>query len=179
MNWEAVAAIGQAIGAVGVIVSLLYLASQVKHNALAVRSTSADAAVNALNDWASRLAADAELERLWRGGNNDVTTLPEDQRGRYFMVATQLLLLSENIHHHFRVGTLDPVAWESWRGKLAHNISRPGIRAIWKVAGQGYSRPFQEFVDSVHAQPAVEFPFDILRKARAADAKPLAEEASE
>jgi len=33
MNWDAIGAVGEVVGAIGVIVSLLYLASQVRHSA--------------------------------------------------------------------------------------------------------------------------------------------------
>jgi hypothetical protein len=37
MNWEAVSAIGQIVGAVGVIISVIYLALQVRSNARQTR----------------------------------------------------------------------------------------------------------------------------------------------
>jgi hypothetical protein len=40
MNWEAVAAIGDLIGAVGVIVTLAYLAVQIRRNTLATYANS-------------------------------------------------------------------------------------------------------------------------------------------
>ena len=40
MNWEAIGAIGEIIGAAGVIITLLYLASQLRQNTRALGVTS-------------------------------------------------------------------------------------------------------------------------------------------
>ena len=39
MNWEAIGAIGELVGAVGVIATLAYLAVQIRQNSQAVRSS--------------------------------------------------------------------------------------------------------------------------------------------
>ena len=50
MNWEAVGAIGEIIGAVAVVVSILYLAAQISSNTRAIRS---DAGFEATHSWAT------------------------------------------------------------------------------------------------------------------------------
>ena len=43
MNWEAIGAIGETLGAVAVVVSLLYLAAQIRQNSRIVKGASAQA----------------------------------------------------------------------------------------------------------------------------------------
>ena len=54
MNWEALGAVGEVVGAVGVIFSLLYLASQVSDNSRQLRHASAQAVLDKLNGSAGR-----------------------------------------------------------------------------------------------------------------------------
>ncbi len=64
MNWEAIGAIAESLGAVGVITTLAYLAQQIRQNTSTVR-TSASSAIRqtdiALNTF---LAQDADVNRI-------------------------------------------------------------------------------------------------------------------
>ena len=63
MDWNAVGALAEAIGAAGVILSLLYLASQVRQNTRFSRA----ATRQALADGAQRLASDViEIDDMAR-----------------------------------------------------------------------------------------------------------------
>ena len=47
MNWDALSAIGQTVGALAVVISLIYLAVQMRQNTRAVRGTSFQAVTDA------------------------------------------------------------------------------------------------------------------------------------
>jgi len=46
MNWEAIGAIGEVLGALGVIVTLVYLAFQIRQNTSALKLNAEQSAVN-------------------------------------------------------------------------------------------------------------------------------------
>ena len=156
MNWEAVAAIGQVASAVGGIAALLYLALQVKQNTRAVRGTAADAALTHSMEWQRLLIENADLARIWSIGLEDPAALGEDERRRYVTLVTSFLRGADNTHYHFLEGTLDQKLWEPYRATLAAAISRPGMRAVWKLRRGMYTAQFGEFVDTIHAQPPVD-----------------------
>jgi hypothetical protein len=68
MNWDALGAIGEIIGAAGVIVSLLYLASQVRNNSRQLRHSSAQAVLDKLNGLIGQLAFTAGAGDVWNRG---------------------------------------------------------------------------------------------------------------
>ena len=164
MNWEAVAAVGQVASALGGIAALLYLALQVRQNTRAVRGTTADAVVTAGREWMRTVIGDAELHRIWGIGQENPAALPEEQRRRYFYLATTYLMMAENFHFHYRERTIDPGLWESFRAKLVASLGNPGLRAMWQLRGHTYSSSFREFVDAIHARPAVEGPVQASRR---------------
>jgi hypothetical protein len=51
MNWEAITAVGQIVGAVGVIISVIYLAQQVRSNSRQTRLASMRTMSDAFNQW--------------------------------------------------------------------------------------------------------------------------------
>jgi len=66
MNWEAIGAIGEVLGAVAVFISLSYLALQIKSNTASMEVTSRQSVANEYRDWI-RAFHSAEPEHFTRG----------------------------------------------------------------------------------------------------------------
>ena len=67
MNWEAIGAIGQIVGAIAVVISLIYLAREIRSNARSARLAS----VGTINDWLGQLATHPHLAEVWSRGIHD------------------------------------------------------------------------------------------------------------
>ena len=50
MNWEAIGAIGEITGALAVVVTLVYLSFQLRHNTYATRASTAQALEDSINN---------------------------------------------------------------------------------------------------------------------------------
>ena len=64
MNWEAVGAAGEIIGAVAVIISIIYLALQVRQNTAALRSSATNAASEGLESEVFQAKQDPNFKSL-------------------------------------------------------------------------------------------------------------------
>jgi hypothetical protein len=76
VNWEAIGAIGEVIGAIGVIVTLGYLAVQVRQGSHVVRSSARQAISTAQMEIGLRISGNPELRAAvigWRSGKNPST----------------------------------------------------------------------------------------------------------
>ena len=65
MNWEAIGAVGEILGALAVAVTLIYLARQTRENSRAVKASSAREVTLAESQWHGELARDPELKRIF------------------------------------------------------------------------------------------------------------------
>ncbi len=65
MNWEMIGAVGELLGAVVVVGSIVYLASQVRHNTAVARSDVGRELAASYNDWTFGMATDERLPALW------------------------------------------------------------------------------------------------------------------
>ena len=74
--------IGEFVGAVGVVVSLIYLAVQIRRNTRSVRASTFQEAVRDVAILSDLLATDAELSRIWSSGLQDLDALKPDERVR-------------------------------------------------------------------------------------------------
>jgi len=106
MSWEALGAIGEIVGAAGVILTLAYLAVQVRQNSrLLERSTeatrvTADAAmVGNFNEWRETVIANPEVGDLFVRGMEDPAGLTPAERLRF----------------NYLLATYGWTAWQLWR----------------------------------------------------------------
>src|SRR6266540_6618539 len=75
MNLGDLANVGQVIGAIAVVVSLFYVANQIRQNTNAVRSATAQTVHEHFANWYHLIAADAELARIAANGLRDYASL--------------------------------------------------------------------------------------------------------
>ena len=83
--------LAQVIGALAVVISLIYVGFQIKRNTSAVRSATAQAIHNNYGDWYMNLMGDAELNRIALKGLKDYSSLNEIEKAQF--IQTFMLLV--------------------------------------------------------------------------------------
>ena len=81
MNWEAIAAVGEIVGATAVVVSLVYLAVQIRQNTRSNRVSAELGTLEQLTSWVRRFSTDKDAQRIWdlvADGSEPIS--PEDSR---------------------------------------------------------------------------------------------------
>ena len=147
MNWEAVGAIGEVLGALGVIVTLGYLAIQIRQNSVVVRASTRQAISTAQAEVGYRCAENTELRSAAMQFTNLESTVPETELAAHFFLRA-LLRTFENQYHQYIDGTFDESIWTGYRNSMAQNFSSPAIREFWKTHRPLYSVEFAAFVES-------------------------------
>ena len=153
MNWEAISAISQLVGSIAVVVSVLYLAVQLRSSTRVAKVAAMDAAAAALRDVTKPLMENAELSRLWRAGLENLETLSAEDQARFFHAAHQFLKALETIHYHYVYGLLDPQLWAGWRELLHHYVASPGINYYLTRRSPVFSERFRKFISELEPVP--------------------------
>lgn len=94
MNWEAIGAIGEVLGAVAVFISLSYLALQIKSNTASMEVTSRQSVANEYRDWI-RAFHSAEPEHFTRG-MSDYPNMPFRARTEFAVSCHDLVLFYQS-----------------------------------------------------------------------------------
>jgi hypothetical protein len=149
VNWEAVSAISQLVGSFAVVLSVLYLGMQGHRSTRVAKLATQDAAATALRDVTKPLMENAELERIWRVGLEDLSALSVEDRARFFHAAYQFLKAFETIHFHYVYGLMDRQLWDGWHGLLRHYVAAPGMAHYWKLRPEVFSERFRKFVNAL------------------------------
>jgi hypothetical protein len=149
MNWDAIGAIGEVVGAVGVIVSLLYLALQIRQNSNVVRSATRQAISTTQVELGFRIAESSDLRasmaKLW--GLGDPPTAAQDTEIRNLFLYRAFWRAYENQYHQFREGTFDADMWSGYREALRGMFFWGDSRQVWEQNRASFSSEFAMFVD--------------------------------
>lgn len=97
MNWDAIGAIGEIIGALAVVISLAYLASQIR---IQNRESRAASVHQVIEGYRSSIAAlhDPEMADIWISGMEDFDSLAPSQRLRFVIYLTVALRSFEDAY---------------------------------------------------------------------------------
>ena len=95
---ETLGNLGDFIGGIGVIVTVIYLAVQVRRNTQSNLTSSYQSIVTAISDWTTTVASDKELTRVIRIGMADLNSLDGDEQAQFNLLIVGVLRHYENIH---------------------------------------------------------------------------------
>ncbi|MBT5719208.1 MAG: hypothetical protein HN872_00750 [Gammaproteobacteria bacterium] len=129
MNWEAIGAIGEVLGAVAVFISLSYLALQIKSNTASMEVTSRQSVANEYRDWI-RAFHSAEPEHFTRG-MSDYPNMPFRARTEFAVSCHDLVLFYQSAQAMHEAGTLPDANHEPYRVWVAAVLCTPGGRNFW------------------------------------------------
>ena len=149
MHWEALGAVAELVGAVGVIGSLLYLAAQVH----TCNSASADQAklesTRLLNDFMDLLIQRPDLNQLMLKGRRNLEALSPDEYQQFSNMSLKAFWFFSAGYFQFRRGTIAESDWFEILAVLRYWIHAPGCRAWWERLGRlMYGDDFVGFIES-------------------------------
>ena len=149
MSWEAIGAVAEAVGALGVIASLLYLATQVRSSTRASAVEAKLESTRLLNDFVENLIQKPELNELFLRGLADLDSLSKSDYYRFSNMALKAFWFFSAGHFQYRMGTLTEDDWYELRSVVLYWLARPGGRAWWKKMGRrSFGERFRAFIDA-------------------------------
>lgn len=134
MNWDAISAIGEIVGALGVIVTLLYLATQIKHASRLSQAQSHAASVNDALPFFQWQIQDQEFAKIYRDGLLDFESLSPEDRIRFSQAFYYLLLAFKDVSEANSRGLMDDPTYEAWKEFIGRMLKMPGGKLWWSEA---------------------------------------------
>jgi hypothetical protein len=146
MNWDAIGAVAETWGAIGVIATLIYLTFQLKQNTNALNSSTYEAYINALNTTLDFNAENAEvlaslLRKEWKELTPEEKIISRTYALRHFNLMEATFL-------HRRAGSLDEDVFQACTAGFANlmSSSQP-LREAWKYDNKlGFTEEFTAFM---------------------------------
>ena len=153
MTLDQIANIAEITGVVIVVITLIYLSVQLHQNTQALNSSSAQATHDALTNGYLTLATDSDLNRIFRNGSQDPSTLTDDEMGQFFAFWSATMFITQNCLYQTRSGALDEELMNTWLLGLRNTVHLPGFQYFWKQRNFVFSGDMQKYVEDVLARP--------------------------
>jgi len=151
MDWEAVGAIGEVLGALVVGVTLAFLAVQIRQNTRSVEAASFQSGVDGTNQLNNLIAHDESMARIIRLGNESLDNPTEDEQVRYGFMNLSGLRSFESMHFHHLHGTGRDL-WVSHAQHIGRHFAHPGVRQWWVRNQLAFTPEFTKFVEQELAE---------------------------
>ena len=124
MNWDAVAAVSEVVGAIAIVITLIYLAQQLRQNTKAIKSATWQATQDAEQRFDGMIASDSLMAELFdRGMEQGLGSVQKGERTRLWLIQKQLLDLYQTHHYHYENGIIDEDLWRNWVAQLDDGLS--------------------------------------------------------
>jgi hypothetical protein len=148
MTLAALGNIGEVVGGLGVVISLVYLAGQIRQNTKAIKASSHHSINDAFNDYLKLLIENERAAQILATGVRDIRELDERQLDTFYAVLSMLFNHFENCHLHYRQGLLDDEQWGRWAIAIGWYAGFPGIEIWWKNRSGIFPAAFCEMVET-------------------------------
>ncbi len=149
MDINTLAAWGEFLGGIAVVVSLVYLASQIRQNSRLLRTSAAatmgdaDIAINSV------LLGDTELLRVFTEGLTNPESLSLPESGRFGMVMDTAMRAFHRSFVFARGSGIDASLWETEVRSYSIVIRSAGGQRWWSTNRSIFSDEFGEFLDGL------------------------------
>jgi hypothetical protein len=147
MNWEAIGAVGEIVGAVAVVVTIGYLAVQIRQNTRSVRDSAFHEVTHTVTALTTHLGTNPQSASLLRRGTKSPDDLSEDEWFQFANLAHSIMSNYQSYHWLRERGLLDDSAWTPTVNNLRAQLSLPGFQAWWKRYPIELTTLFTEYVE--------------------------------
>ena len=148
MNWDAIGAMGEIVGAVAVVASLAYLAVQIRGQNAESRAAAMHNISVGFRDSISTFA-DPQMAILMSRANSDGDDLSEPELIQLYVGVTKLFRVWEEAYFLYQRGRLDEDIWESMMRQYAMIMGTKSFQRVWENRKDVFNPEFQKFADAV------------------------------
>lgn len=131
MNWDAIGAIGEILGALAVFASLIYLALQIKQNTLSLRASAKHAATSRQLEYFDTLLENSDLRTIYREGLKNFQALDLDDRDVFGMLMYKAFFTFSEAFYEYKHAHFDEEQWLESSEAVDWHLAHAGARDWW------------------------------------------------
>jgi hypothetical protein len=156
MNWAAIGAVGEFVGGIGVIISLVYLAGQIRQSTRVQRRANLGDVAAQLSEVLRCVVADPELSSLALRGNADLASLDPAERYRFDCFFYTWLVSFERALLDARAGEYPEESITPMKAAIAGFLRTEGGRAWWEQRKVWFSADGQQSLEQIISDQTID-----------------------
>jgi len=146
-------AIGEVVGGVAVVLSLLYLASQIRQSTKTARASSRQAILDKFYDAGWDLVRHPHLQAALANGFNDFDSLSNNDKATFALVAGRY---GGNLYNALllrKAGLLDEETLLVIGRAFVSSVATPGGQRWWHIEGRAFFPQLRDYVEARLSSP--------------------------
>jgi hypothetical protein len=150
MNVSKWAVYAEIVSAVAVVLSLIYVGSEIRQNTLAAQDGSHLSSLVLGHDLESKLW-DPEFANTYDAGLRDYSTLRGPQKRQFDSFVSQNINVWEYAFYARDRGVMVDELWEGWDRWFRSQLRQDSWQQVWRSRREGFGGSFQAYVDGLLA----------------------------
>ncbi len=148
MTVQDLGSVGEFVAALATLVTLVYLALQIRANTRVMQAESDRGLVNIANVLATAIGSNREAASIFRRGLSDHESLDPDEQVQFAFLFTPLVNQASSACQDFHLGITDQKRFETAAAAAIGMLKTPGGRTWWKLYSQTHSPEFKVYVEA-------------------------------
>ena len=129
MSIDELGSVGEIVGAIATILTLIYLSLQIRQSNIQTKSEAHRVATQAWVDQQRSVFETPEKVAFMRKAMTDYDSLSQDEKGVFFGILLGYIAPFANIYDKFQAGLMEPAAYQSIEEAFTSVFTTPGARA--------------------------------------------------
>lgn len=155
-------AVGEIIGALAVIFSLVYLIVQVRQHAKGINAATVQQSLSSLAQINTVLAANADLAEIYQRGTRDPDLLNEKEKLNFYWLSRSYVTIYDTMFQQYLAGTCPEKIWFRYAGQLKALEDAPGFQ-MFKASAPSHIELYK-YIENLPKEKAVNFNFGMVGK---------------
>jgi hypothetical protein len=145
-EWASIASV---VSALSLVVSVIYVSIQIRHNTRAVRASAFQQVVDSFAGISMDIAKDKGLVDLYLRASQEFASLSALERAQYSLMLLSFLRRAENVYFQTEIHLLQTEHWSGIRDSIKAIVAPPGARVCWKEIKSRLNPEFRAFIDEL------------------------------
>lgn len=148
MSIQDLGSIGEFVGAIAVVLSLLYLATQIRQNTQATRASSYEDVAQGVRAFMALIAEDDELAQLYLRGAAQSQPLAPQEQLRFEMLLGHFFANFDMAVDLYRRRMIDGKMMTPYTRFAGSLLVQPGVAEWWKTAQHFFSEDLRAHIET-------------------------------
>ena len=162
MNLEMLGNIGDFLGGIGVVITLIYLAAQIRQNTAQLRSNADGARIAALDEttrsmglWQDIIVSCRDVATLWERGLTGGCEVDSTDQLRFEYLAARVIQIWQSTYRR-SMGVNDDEHWRVLHPFIRMFLRQPGFSEVWHRSKSAYLPNFADEIERIRVDlPAI------------------------
>ena len=147
MDWDALGAIGEVIGALAVVATLVYLAAQIRQNTKTVAANTFQSVSATASQTALQIAQSPDLVRVTVKLFQPDEELTIEEAMQAQLIFRAVFRNYENYYYQYSRGYFEEEVWGGYKKTMSEQLAVPFGQQWWKNHQAAFGISFVEFVN--------------------------------